>query len=231
MQSSDRSDALVGALHLRFASAPQPGRLFWPGVPRAAEEPPGLCIVLVDGAKTADRLGRLLCRAGAVVLTIHHEYPRRPRESDPLDEAALCWAADHAHELGADPARLLLAGERTCAGSAAWLALRARELGWPGLVGQLLIAPKFARPLPTRVKGVAAATILTAIDGNDDGRRYASVLRANDVRVDEVPHMGPLTDLPPQRKLLAATVRALCSADKPTALVSPPRDDGTGARK
>jgi acetyl esterase/lipase len=200
-------------------------------VPGTTEERCGLCVVLVDSVQAADRLGRVFCRAGTVVLTIHREYSRRPGAADPRDEAALGWAADHAHELGADDSRLLLVGEGTGAGSAAWLALKARDLGWPRLVGQLLIAPRFTGGLPTEVEHVAPATILAAVDGDsdDDARRYASVLRAADVRVAEFSHGGPVTDLVLEQQLIAATARAF-SAEERTASTSSAEDNRTGAR-
>lgn len=210
MPQSERDDPLVGEVHLRFAAARLPARLYWPRTPRIRDEARGLCLVLVDRMEAADTLGRLLCRAGAVVLTIHCECPRRSGKSDPIAEATLGWAADHACELGADAARLVLAGERTGAGSAAWLALRARDLGWPRLIGQLLVAPRFAGAIPAEVEGAAPATILTAGDDDyDEGRRYASVLRAAHVRVDEIRYAGLLSDLSVQRSVIAACARAL----------------------
>ncbi|HSK38042.1 MAG TPA: alpha/beta hydrolase fold domain-containing protein, partial [Actinomycetota bacterium] len=71
---------------------------------------------------------------------------------------ALEWAADHAAELDADPARLLVAGEGFGAGLAAAVCLHARDQGWPIVGRQLLLFPRFAprsglaagRPLPGR---------------------------------------------------------------------------------
>jgi hypothetical protein len=50
-----------------------------------------------------------------------------------VDDAlsALQWCADHGAELGGDPDRLVLAGERTAAGLVAALAREARDRGWP----------------------------------------------------------------------------------------------------
>jgi hypothetical protein len=51
--------------------------------------------------------------------------------------AATQWAADHAEELGADPARLLVGGTGAGAAVAAEVVARARRDGWPpvGLAG------------------------------------------------------------------------------------------------
>jgi len=45
--------------------------------------------------------------------------------------SALAWCADHGAELGGDPHRLIVAGERSAAGLVAALAREARDRGWP----------------------------------------------------------------------------------------------------
>ena len=45
--------------------------------------------------------------------------------------SALEWCADHGAELGGDPRRLIVAGERSAAGLVAALAREARDRGWP----------------------------------------------------------------------------------------------------
>jgi hypothetical protein len=45
--------------------------------------------------------------------------------------SALQWCADHGAELGGDPHRLIVAGERSAAGLVAALAREARDRGWP----------------------------------------------------------------------------------------------------
>ena len=45
--------------------------------------------------------------------------------------SALQWCADHGAELGGDPRRLILAGDRSAAGLVAALAREARDRGWP----------------------------------------------------------------------------------------------------
>ncbi len=45
--------------------------------------------------------------------------------------SALQWCADHGAELGGDPRRLIVAGERNAAGLVAALAREARDRGWP----------------------------------------------------------------------------------------------------
>lgn len=55
--------------------------------------------------------------------------------------AALCWLAEHAADLGADPARLAVAGDSAGGGLAAGVSLLARDRGGPALALQLLIYP------------------------------------------------------------------------------------------
>lgn len=45
--------------------------------------------------------------------------------------SALRWCADHGADLGGDPRRLVVAGERSAAGLVAALAREARDRGWP----------------------------------------------------------------------------------------------------
>ncbi len=55
--------------------------------------------------------------------------------------AALQWLAAHAADLGADPARLIVAGDSAGANLAAVMAIQARENGGPALRQQTLIYP------------------------------------------------------------------------------------------
>ena len=87
------------------------------------------------------------------------------------------WAADHAHQLGADPDRLVVAG----GGLAAAVALHARDEGWPPLSRQVLIGPDLTgwpRWTADSLSGVAPATVVNAPG-------YAARLRAAGVEVEE----------------------------------------------
>ena len=61
---------------------------------------------------------------------------------------AIEWTADHAAQLGADGARLLLAGLHAGAAVAAALAIQARDNGWPDVARQVLIHPRFGSTAP-----------------------------------------------------------------------------------
>ncbi|MFG2988989.1 alpha/beta hydrolase [Streptomyces sp. NPDC048257] len=86
---------------------------------------------------------RIAGATGAVVISVN--YRRSPEHPFPaaLDDAyaVLNWAYAHAAELGADPARIAVAGHSAGAGLAAAVALRARDEQGPPIRFQLLNEP------------------------------------------------------------------------------------------
>jgi acetyl esterase/lipase len=123
-----------------------------------------------------DDLAVQLCTAlGAVVLCT----PWAPHRSGALDraEAALTWTADHGEELGADPARLAVAGRGAGAAGAAALALRARRRGWPSIRCQVLVLTDAvwlratgAEVLELNDIDAAAASVRMALSGRGEDR-------------------------------------------------------------
>ncbi|MFI2609739.1 alpha/beta hydrolase [Kitasatospora sp. NPDC018619] len=79
----------------------------------------------------------------AVLVTV--EYRLAPEYPDPYPiedcYAGLVWTAEHAHELGIDPSRLIIAGPSAGGGLAAGTALLARDRKGPALAGQVLMYP------------------------------------------------------------------------------------------
>ena len=92
-------------LHLRGAA---PIRVTWTGAP------PAPLVVYLGREPRID--------SSAVVLAVRN-----------FDDAlsALEWCADHGAELGGDPRRIIVAGDRDAAGVVAALARHARDRGWP----------------------------------------------------------------------------------------------------
>jgi acetyl esterase len=87
---------------------------------------------------------RNLCAgAGCVVASV--DYRLAPEHKFPagINDClhATRWAAAHPAELGADPARVAVAGDSAGANMAAVTALRLRNEGGPALCGQLLLYP------------------------------------------------------------------------------------------
>ena len=153
-----------------------PSHVTWPP---ATYRPPALAVLLASDELEADPLRRALAvHARCVVLSV----------DDPgAGTEVAAWAADHAAELGADPARLIVAGHGDGARIAVAIALGARDEGWPPLAHHVLYAPRLG-PLPDVLDGLAPATIVSA--GGDDGPAYAARLRAAGVAVGEVAAAG-----------------------------------------
>ncbi|WP_457030968.1 alpha/beta hydrolase [Kitasatospora sp. P5_F3] len=86
---------------------------------------------------------RIAAGSGAVVISV--DYRRSPENQYPaaLDDAyaVLTWTAEHAAELGIDPARIAVGGHSAGAGLAAAVALRARDRQGPPIRFQLLNEP------------------------------------------------------------------------------------------
>lgn len=97
-----------------------------------------------------------LCRSmaagsGAVVVSVGYrlapEY-RWPAAADDVT-AVVDWALAHTVELGADPTRLMVAGDSAGGNLAAVAALRCRDRGRPDLSGQILMYPVLAADFET----------------------------------------------------------------------------------
>jgi alpha/beta hydrolase fold len=174
-------NVLIAQFHLRFGRTALEAQICWPSRSLAPAASP-LVVLLADEARrhNADLLGRRLS-AGADVVVL-----RVPDRAQCL--AALMWAADHAHELGGQRDRLIIAGRGISGARAARLAVIARDNGWPVLHRQVLVHPRFTRPCPRpqRVAGVAVATIVSGSRPQDEGGRYAARLRRAGVEVIEL---------------------------------------------
>ena len=93
---------------------------------------------------THDGMCRNLCAGGeSVVASV--DYRLAPEHKFPagIDDClhATRWAAAHAAALGANPARVAVAGDSAGANMAAVTALRVHDEGGPALCGQLLLYP------------------------------------------------------------------------------------------
>ena len=133
----------------------------------------------------------------AVVVTV--EYRLAPEFPDPYPVrdcyAGLKWTAEHAEELGIDPARLIIAGASAGGGLAAGTALLARDEGGPALAGQVLIYPMLDDRDQTvstaQIDGIGVwdrtsnvtgwSALLGDRRGTDDVSVYAAPARATDL--------------------------------------------------
>ncbi len=79
------------------------------------------------------------------VVLVSVDYRLAPEHPDPTPVedcyAGLVWTADHAEELGIDPARIVLVGQSAGGGLAAGTALLARDRQGPAVCAQILVSP------------------------------------------------------------------------------------------
>jgi acetyl esterase len=99
---------------------------------------------VIGSISTHDNACRALANAsGCIVASV--EYRLAPEAKYPAAAedcyAATRWVAEHAAELGADPARLAVGGDSAGGNLAAAVAMLARDRGGPSLTFQLLIYP------------------------------------------------------------------------------------------
>jgi acetyl esterase len=99
---------------------------------------------VIGDLDTADPTAQdLALQTGALVASV--DYPLAPEHPFPAAPEAcydvMSWLADHAAELGADPARMAVGGDSAGGNLAAVTALLARDRGGPDLTFQLLVYP------------------------------------------------------------------------------------------
>lgn len=116
-----------------------------------------------------DMIARALCAGlGAVTVSVDYRLaPEHPFPAAPDDAyAAYCWAAAKAAALGADPLRLVLAGDSAGANLAAAVTLMARERGGPTARAQLLFygSANYPDRKTASARDFAAGPILTDSD-------------------------------------------------------------------
>jgi acetyl esterase/lipase len=189
-------------LRLRGPSGRVRARLHWPA-PADERSRPALLVFFhcmgeahsLGGA--ADPLLRGLCsHAGVLVLAPSCQTTAGDLQlHDAI--AVVEWAADHAVELGADPARLLIAGAGAGGDLAAAVALYARDQGWPVLTCQILINPILdtvrTGTASGELAGLAPAIVITSEPGPPRAaRRFAARLRQAGIETDERHYAGAL---------------------------------------
>jgi acetyl esterase len=99
---------------------------------------------VICSIETHDGLARRLANAtGSVVVSAEYRLAPDVRCPDSAEDcyAATVWASEHASELGADPDRLVVAGDSAGGNLAAVVALMARERSGPPITSQVLVYP------------------------------------------------------------------------------------------
>jgi uncharacterized protein YndB with AHSA1/START domain len=137
----------IAGLHLRGRARPVRARVYWPPPPTPADPAPPLLVLYAPGESTGgglDVLCRGLCSlARVVVLAVSILVASTERRLAAEDNALtiLEWAADHATELDADPARLAIAGAGAANRLATTVAAHAGLQRWPVVAHPVLICP------------------------------------------------------------------------------------------
>lgn len=137
------------AVEMRDVTAPVPMSIFTPtGSARTATAP---CVYWIHGGGMVmgDRFSQIdiplewLDALGAVVVSVDYRLAPEAGGTALVDDcyAGLTWVAEHAGELGIDPARLVVAGASAGGGLAAGVTLMARDRGGPAIAAQVLIGP------------------------------------------------------------------------------------------
>jgi len=99
---------------------------------------------VIGDLEVVDRPCRQLAdAAGAIVVSVDYRLAPEHRYPAAFDDcyAATAWVAEHGAEIGADPARLAVAGDSAGGNLAAAVSLAARDRGGPAIAAQLLIYP------------------------------------------------------------------------------------------
>jgi acetyl esterase/lipase len=88
-------------------------------------------------------VSRYVSSSGVSILAVDYRLAPEHPYPVPVEDCytGLRWLADHASELGVDPARIAVMGDSAGGGLAAGVALLARDRGGPSLAHQILIYP------------------------------------------------------------------------------------------
>jgi acetyl esterase len=120
----------IADLRLRGNTSPLTVRVYWPG--RAVARPAPLLVFCIVGAGAGPQ-AEATCQGlsedpGLVVLAVSCLAGAQDGTT------VLEWAAEHAAQLGADPGRLLVAGQGAGSAIATAVASQARAAGWPAVM-------------------------------------------------------------------------------------------------
>jgi len=171
---------------------------------------------VVGSVANSDAFSRALANAsGCAVLSVEYRLAPEDRYPAAADDAyaATRWSADHASELGIDPARIAVGGSSAGGNLAAVVALMARERGAPKIAFQLLHVPVTDHDFETSSYRANA----TGYGLTRDGMRWFWDHYAPDPKLRSEPYASPLR---------AKDLSGLPRAHLVTAECDPLRDEG-----
>ena len=157
--------------------------------------------------------------AGVPAVVVSVEYRLAPEDRFPAAvedcDAVTRWVADHAAELGSDPARLAVAGDSAGGNLAAVVARRARDNGGPPIAFQLLVYP-------------ATDMTRSSASHKENGEGYLLTTEMIDWFMDHYfgPDQASKVGLPDASPLFVDRVEDLPPALVITAEFDPLRDEG-----
>jgi len=206
------ADVAVSEHHDSAGDSPVHVRVY---TPNAATDPLPVIVYYHGGGYVLgdldgyDNVCRQLCHdTGAIVAAAAYRLaPEHPFPAAPDDAwAALQWVAKHARRLGGDPTRLAVAGDSAGAVLATGVAIRARDVGGPGIAFQALLYPPAAGghdgDFASREVHAAGPTLTLRTMGYFNGHYFGTALKAPDYR--GAPLLAPsLAGLPPALLQLA----------------------------
>ena len=183
----------------RGVAQPLPVIVYWHGG--------GYALGDLDGY---DNVCRRLCQdTGVIVASAAYRLaPEHPFPAAPEDAwAALQWVSENARRLGADPARLAVAGDSAGAVLATVAAIRARDAGGPSVAFQALLYPAAAGghegDFPSRQQHAGGPTLTLRTIEYFNRHFFGEAGKAPDWR--GAPLLAPdLAGLPPTLLQLAA---------------------------
>ncbi|MCM2388304.1 alpha/beta hydrolase [Streptomyces albipurpureus] len=141
----DRGEVTVPARD----GAPIPLSVFSPANTERVNAAPCVYWIHGGGMVMGDRFSQIdiplewLDEFNAVVVSVDYRLAPEATGTALVDDCyqGLLWVAEHATELGIDPARIVVAGASAGGGLAAGVTLLARDLGTPAIAAQMLICP------------------------------------------------------------------------------------------
>jgi acetyl esterase/lipase len=134
---------------------------------------------------------------GAALISVEYRLAPETQHPGPVEDcyAGLKWTAEHADELGIDPAKIIIMGGSAGGGLAAATALLARDRGGPALAAQVLMCPMLddRNDTPSAIQGEGRGVwdrranetgwtaLLGAARGGPHVSPYAAPARARDL--------------------------------------------------
>ncbi|WP_040818601.1 alpha/beta hydrolase [Nocardia jiangxiensis] len=154
-------------------------------------------MILGSNRMISDEMLDWMVEFDATLISVDYRLAPDTPHPGPVEDCytGLTWVADHAAELGIDPARIVIAGESAGGGLAAATALLARDRQGPAIAAQVLMCPMLddRNDTPSAIQGegrgvwhrhtneIGWSALLGESRGGPDVSPYAAPARATDL--------------------------------------------------